>query len=276
MVTSPKTSGFATMMQNGTEERLSRLLLTIEKAPVGIANVSPTGQWLMVNRHLCEMLGYSEPELMRKTFQDLTYPEDLAEDVRQVERTLRNEISGYTMEKRYVRKNGSLVWIQLTVSLIRNTDQSPAYFISIVQDISLRKRIEAELQRSEHRLQLLQALPGVGSWELNLESGRCKWSSETYELMEQDRNVEPSLESFMDLVDPRDRKRVESALQDAVRGQREYNVKFRVVTPKQNVKEIASRGRVFYNLGDPVLSGVAWEEKTNGKGAKRARRQHSD
>jgi len=250
MVTSPKTSGFATMMQNGTEERLSRLLLTIEKAPVGIANVSPTGQWLMVNRHLCEMLGYSEPELMRKTFQDLTYPEDLAEDVRQVERTLRNEISGYTMEKRYVRKNGSLVWIQLTVSLIRNTDQSPAYFISIVQDISLRKRIEAELQRSEHRLQLLQALPGVGSWELNLESGRCKWSSETYELMEQDRNVEPSLESFMDLVDPRDRKRVESALQDAVRGQREYNVKFRVVTPKQNVKEIASRGRVFYNLGN--------------------------
>jgi PAS domain S-box-containing protein len=142
------------------EEQFSRLSRTIEKAPIGIANVSPTGQWLMVNRHLCEMLGYSAPELMKRTFQDITYPPDLAEDLRQVNRVLKNEIGGYSMEKRYVRKDGSLVWGLLTVSLIRNPDGSPAYFISIVQDITLRKRMEAELQRSENRLQLLQALLG--------------------------------------------------------------------------------------------------------------------
>ncbi len=248
------------------EEKLMRLGMTIEKAPVGIANVSPTGQWLMVNRHLCEMLGYTEPELVKKTFQDITYPEDLAEDVRQVQRTLKNEISGYAMEKRYIRKDGSLVWGLLTVSLIRNPDGSPSYFISIVQDISLRKRMEAELQRSNERLTLLQALPGVASWELDLDSGKCSWSSETYELLEQDRDVEPTLRGFLELIDPRDRSRVEKAIQEATKGRREYNTKFRVITPRKNVKIIVARGRVFYNLGNQVLSGVAWED---GRGARR-------
>lgn len=247
------------------EEQFSRLARTIEKAPIGIANVSPSGQWLMVNRHLCEMLGYSEPELMKRTFQDITCPPDLAEDLRQVNRVLKNEISGYSLEKRYVRKDGSLVWGLLTVSLIRNSDGSPAYFISLVQDISLRKRMEGELQRSENRLQLLQALPGIGSWELNLDSGKCSWSAETYELMDQDRNLEPSLASFMTMVHPGDRKRVEKALKQAVTGKREYNAEFRIITPSKKVKHIFSRGRVFYNLGNQVLSGVAWEKpnKTN-------------
>lgn len=177
--------------QESLEKRLARLSLTIEKAPVGIANVSPNGQWLTVNQRLCEFLGYSSAELMKKTFQDLTYPPDLAEDLAQVERVLRNEIGGYSMEKRYVRKDGKVVWALLTVSLIRNSDGSPEYFISVVQDINLRKRMEADLERSRMRLQLLHALPGVGSWELNLDSGECDWSTETYDLMEQDRASNP-------------------------------------------------------------------------------------
>jgi PAS domain S-box-containing protein len=253
------------------EEQFSRLSRTIEKAPIGIANVSPTGKWLMVNRHLCDLLGYSEPELVKRTFQDLTYPPDLEEDLRQVNRVLKNEISGYSMEKRYVRKDGSLVWGLLTVSLIRDSDGAPAYFISIVQDITLRKRMEAELQRSQNRLQLLQSLPGMGSWELNLDSGKCNWSAETYELMEQDRTIEPSLSTFLSLVHPGDRKRVEKAVEQAVKGKREYNAEFRITTPGNKVKHLVSRGRVFYNLGNQVLSGVVWEKpaKSNNSRARK-------
>lgn len=254
------------------EEQFSRLSRTIEKAPIGIANVSPTGQWLMVNRHLCDMLGYSAPELMKRTFQDITYPSDLAEDLRQVNRVLANEIGGYSMEKRYVRKDGTLVWGLLTVSLIRNSDGSPAYFISIVQDITARKRVEAELQRSENRLQLLQALPGVGSWELNLDTGKCSWSAETYELMEQDRGLEPSLATFVAMVHPGDRKRVEKAVEQAVKGKREYNAEFRIITPSKRVKHIFSRGRVFYNLGNQVLSGVAWEKPAKPNNSRQRKR----
>jgi len=247
--------------QEALEQRLARLSLTIEKAPVGIAHVSPGGQWLMVNQQLCKFLGYSPAELMKKTFQDLTYPPDLAEDLAQVDRLLRNEISGYSMEKRYVRKDGKLVWALLTVSLIRNSEGSPEYFISVVQDINLRKRMEADLERSQMRLQLLRVLPGVGFWELNLDSGKCNWSSETYDLMEQDPGMEPSLNSFIAMVHPGDRKRVEKALATAVKGQRQYDVTFRIVTPQKKTKQIISRGYVFYNLGNPVLTGVAWEKK---------------
>ena len=275
MGTHIETALLATSAGRGSvEEQFSRLSRTIDKAPIGIANVSPSGQWLMVNRHLCEMLAYSEPELMRRTFQDITFPADIEEDLRQVNRVLKNEISGYSMEKRYVRKDGSLVWGLLTVSLIRNSDGSPAYFISIVQDITLRKRMEAELQRSENRLQLLQALPGIGSWELDLETGRCNWSAETYDLMEQDRSVEPSLVSFLAMVHPGDRKRVQKAVDQAVNGKREYNVEFRIITAGRKVKQIFSRGRVFYNLGNQVLSGVAWEKPTkraNSRGRHRGR-----
>jgi PAS domain-containing protein len=141
-----------------------------------------------------------------------------------------------------------------------------------VQDITLRKRMETELQRSENRLQLLQTLPGVGSWELNLDSGKCNWSAETYALLEQDRNLEPSLASFIAMVHPGDRKRVEKAVEQAVKGKREYNAEFRIITPSKKVKHIFSRGRVFFNLGNPVLSGVTWEKpaKSNNSRARKS------
>jgi len=241
------------------ETRLSRLTTTIDKAPIGIAHVSPSGHWLMVNRHLCDMLGYTEPELTRKTFQDLTYAPDLAQDLRHVERMLNGEISSYSMEKRYLRKDGSLIWGRLSVSLIRDQNGAPEYFISVVEDISSRKQMEEDLQRSKQRLQLFRALPGVASWELNLDSGKCEWSEETYKLMEQDRSVQPSLDLFLGLIHPEDRNRVHKAIDEAITGKKEYNVEFRIIPPSKKVKYIVARGRVFYNLGNPVLSGVAWE-----------------
>ena len=253
----PKSS--ARVAKETTAQILSRLTMTIERAPIGIANVSPTGQWLTVNRHLCDILGYAEPELRKKTFQELTYPPDLEQDLANVERTLKGEIPGYSMEKRYVRKDGSIIWGLLFVSLIRKPDGTPDYFISIVEDITLRKRMEEELNRSQQRLQLFQALPGVGSWELDLEAGKCSWSTETYNLLEQDRSLEPTLARFLELIHPDDRARVQQAVEDATAGRKEYNVEFRVVPRPNRVKHVVARGRVFYNLGNPVLGGVAWE-----------------
>ncbi len=121
---------------------------TFNQAAVGIAHVSSTGQWLRVNQKLCEIVGYPHEELLQRTFQDITYPEDLEIDLDYLRQMLRNEISTYSMEKRYVRKDSSLVWINLTVSLVRELDGQPKYFISVVEDISDRKRAEVALQES--------------------------------------------------------------------------------------------------------------------------------
>src|SRR3954452_757280 len=118
---------------------------TFELAPVGVAHVSPEGKWLRVNRKFCEITGYSKEELLNLTFQDLTYPEDLPGDLEQAQSMLDGHQDQYSIEKRYVRKNGSLVWINLTVSAVRDASRKLKYFISLIEDIDARK--EADLAR---------------------------------------------------------------------------------------------------------------------------------
>ncbi len=129
-------------------EALNRSIF--EQAAVGIAQVGLEGRWLQVNDKVCEILGYSREELMQLTFQDVTYPEDLTASLDFVQRVLSGEIKTYTTEKRYVRKDGSLIWANLTVALVRN--ESPRYFISVVEDITARKQVEAELRLLSGRL----------------------------------------------------------------------------------------------------------------------------
>jgi PAS domain S-box-containing protein len=123
-------------------ESEERLLAVFEQAAVGVALVGLDGHWLRVNNKLCAIVGYSREELMGLTFQDVTHPDDLAVDLAYVERLLAGEISTYSLEKRYVRKDRSLVWINLTVSLARTPEGRPDCFISVVEDISPRKQAE--------------------------------------------------------------------------------------------------------------------------------------
>ncbi len=122
-----------------------RFIATFEQAAVGIALVGTDGRWLRVNRRLCDIVGYSEEALLTKTFQDITHPDDLNADLDQVQRMLAKEIDTYAMEKRYFHKDGSIVWVNLTVALTWQSDGSPDYFISAIEDISARKRMEKEL-----------------------------------------------------------------------------------------------------------------------------------
>jgi diguanylate cyclase (GGDEF)-like protein/PAS domain S-box-containing protein len=122
-----------------------------DDALVGIALVAPDGSWLRVNESLCRIVGRERDELYGMTFQDITHPEDLEADLAQLEETLAGARAGYQMEKRYLRPDGGVVWALLSVSLVRDTAGAPLHFISQVQDISERKRLEAELSRMATR-----------------------------------------------------------------------------------------------------------------------------
>ena len=108
----------------------------MEHSAIGTALVSPDGQLLQVNSALRRLIGYETEELAGLSFQDITHPEDLANDLAQVARLLSGGGSSYQMEKRYIRKDGSEVWGLLSVSLVRRPDGEPQFFISQVQDIS--------------------------------------------------------------------------------------------------------------------------------------------
>jgi PAS domain S-box-containing protein len=130
----------------------ARYHATFELAAVGIAHVDLEGRWLRLNDALLEILGYPREELLGKSFGEITHPDDLEEDEAQVRRLLAGEIQRYSMEKRYVRKDGGIVWASLTVSLVRGDNGKPQYFVSVVQDVTARKEAERALRESEAAL----------------------------------------------------------------------------------------------------------------------------
>ena len=132
-----------------------RFRATFEQAAVGIAHVSPDGHFLRINQKFCDIVGYSRAEMRALTFQDITHPDDLDADVAEVQRLLDGEGDTYSIDKRYIHKNGSIVWINLTVSLIRDDDAQPKWFAAVVKDITERKQTENALQKSEESFRSL-------------------------------------------------------------------------------------------------------------------------
>lgn len=138
-----------------TKRREQEILLqeAFENAPIGKALVGLDGTWIKVNHALCNILGYSSDELMKMTFQDITYEEDLDQDMQHVADLIEGRANSYQMEKRYKHKSGHLVWALLSVTIVRDDNQSPRYFISQIMDITYRKLTETELKHNRAELE---------------------------------------------------------------------------------------------------------------------------
>jgi PAS domain S-box-containing protein len=144
-------------MEAQLRESERRFRLTFEQVAVGIAHVAIDGRWLLVNQRLCDIFGYTRDELQALTFQDVTHADDLEQDLAYFRQMLAGEISEYTMEKRYIRKDGTVIWGHLKVSLVRNEQGEADYFISVIEDISARKQAEAEYRQLLMREQAARA-----------------------------------------------------------------------------------------------------------------------
>jgi len=156
----------------------ARFRAIFTNAAVGLARVALDGRFLEANQPLCDILGYTSDELLTKTFGDITHRDDLATDLRGMQRMLAGEIENYLREKRYRRKDGSVVWANLTVSLAHKADGSPDYFISIIEDISARRQAEAHLRESDERLSLALKAAGLGIFEWDVQADRAVWENE--------------------------------------------------------------------------------------------------
>jgi PAS domain S-box-containing protein len=149
---------FEVLDRKETEKRLreseKRFRNAFDHAPIGISIVSPDGRWVEVNRTLCEMVGYSEKELLTINFQRITHPDDLRTDLEYIRRMLDGSIREYQLEKRYIHRNGNIIWILLSVSLMRDEMGVPLYFIAQIVDITERKRAEQVLQDAKETAEL--------------------------------------------------------------------------------------------------------------------------
>ncbi|WP_019502531.1 PAS domain S-box protein [Pseudanabaena sp. PCC 6802] len=131
------------------QESEARFRGTFDQAAVGIAHVDADGRWLKVNQRYCDILGYSEAELLGMTFRDVTHPDDIEMNTEYYRQLRTGEIADYGIEKRYICKDGHMVWVALTVSPVFNSEGEPQYYTAVVEDISDRKRAEAELKQAK-------------------------------------------------------------------------------------------------------------------------------
>jgi PAS domain S-box-containing protein len=136
-----------------SEEQLRAMF---ELASIGMAQADPrTGQWLRVNQKLCAITGYSAAEMLQMRVPELTHPDDRQKDGEQFARVVRGEAPDYRLEKRYVRKDGTLVWVNVNMTVIRDAAGQPTRTMATIEDITERKRVEEWLYESERRFRLL-------------------------------------------------------------------------------------------------------------------------
>ncbi|NEP02733.1 MAG: PAS domain S-box protein [Symploca sp. SIO2E9] len=198
-----------------------RFRATFEQAAVGIAHTGFDGKFLRLNHKCCDIVGYTHAQMLTKSFVDITHPDDVDVDQRYVEELLAGEIDTFSMEKRYYRQDNSIVWVNLTGSLVRKPSGELDYFVGVIEDISDRKQAEAALQDSEQKYRsVVESVKEVifqtdmkGLWTFLNPA----WTEIT------GFSIEDSLgKNFIDYIHPDDHKQCLEIWQKLTTGQQEY------------------------------------------------------
>lgn len=238
-----------------TAEKVARSFRsTFENAAVGIAHVALDGRILQVNDRFCDIAGHRREELLGLTFMEITHPEDVEADWHQTRELLAERIQRYGMEKRYRRKDGTYIWIHLTVSLQRDGAGNPEHFIAVIEDISARKLALEALEQSERRLSLALSAGGLGVWDWDVKADRVTWGGGLAQLTGLSaQSVPATLDQFLDVVHPADRESVHEAVKNALAHDQPYDIEFRTLTSDGNVHWTLRKGTVLRDeTGAPV------------------------
>jgi PAS domain S-box-containing protein len=155
--------------EQALQESLARLARTEAFSSVMVAHVGLDGRWLKVTPTFCNLLGYTEEEILSRTIQDLTHPDELEADVRERQRLLDGQAKSFDIEKRLLRRDGSVVWVDVNCSVVLDAESRPVQFVTYTRDITERKQTEEALRESETRYRALCENSGVGIWQITPE-----------------------------------------------------------------------------------------------------------
>lgn len=196
-----------------------RFRAAYRNATVGMSIADLHGRLQEVNQRLCTILGYSEEELLTRTFQSLTHPDDVGHNLERLEKLLDGTADVDVFEKRYIRKDGDIVWAQVGLSVIRDEAGTPLYTLALVQDITERKRAAGALRASEERFHFAIEATNDGMWDWDMRTGVVYYSPQWVRLLGYlPDEVTPSPAFFFGLVHPEDVARVTEVLQAHVDG----------------------------------------------------------
>jgi len=218
-----------------------------EYSPIGMVLVSVEGKFLKVNKSVCDMLGYTADELITKTFQEITYPEDLEADLTLLQKTLNKEVSGYQMEKRYIKKDGGLIWALLNVGIVRDKTEAPLYFVSQIKDITERREAETILKESERRWIFASEGSGGGIWDLDLVNNTVFHSKQCLSMIGLEEHEFSNMPGqWTNRVHPDDRDKYVADVRAYINGESDfYSNQHRVLCKDGTYKWVLDRGKVI-------------------------------
>jgi PAS domain S-box-containing protein len=240
-------------VEEALQESEERFRLTIDEAPIGMALQTLDGRFVRVNRALCEIVGYSSGELTELTFQAITHPDDVDADLALRGQLARGEIPRYDLGKRYIRRDGTIVDIQLSASILRTREGAPLYSIVQIEDITERKQAEAALKDSERRLTLALDSAQMGMWDLDLLTDTSVRSLRHDQIFGYSTAVPTwGAAVFMTHVVPEDRDVAKRAFEQAFVSDN-FDMECRIRWADESIHWISAKGRVYRNpKGDPV------------------------
>jgi diguanylate cyclase (GGDEF)-like protein/PAS domain S-box-containing protein len=213
-------------------------------APIGMALTALDGRWLRVNQALCKITGYTERGLLERTFRDITHPDDLASSINSLRRLLDGTIPHHTADKRVLSPSGDVIWVNVSVSLVRDAHGHPHHFVAQVQDISQRKRDEHALREERLALDEAQRIARVGSWSWDMRSGTTSWSAELCRIFERNPDDGPAtFEELLVKVHPQDRARVHEEYAKTLRGGATVEIDYRILCRDGSTRMLRGIGR---------------------------------
>ncbi len=198
-------------------------------AATGIVMNTPDGRFLMANPAYYAIVGYTEAELQAMDTRELTHPEDRTRYAAQRDRMLAGELESFSEEKRYLKKNGSAVWVHSTVSMVRSASGEATHIISVTEDITERRAIQDKLRQSEALLRIAGRTARIGGWMLELPSNHVVWSDEVCKIHEAPPGTSPSLQESLAVYPPPQRAKIEAAVQACIDSQTPFDEELEMV-----------------------------------------------
>ncbi|RZI42406.1 PAS domain S-box protein [Herbaspirillum sp. HC18] len=218
-----------------------------DDATVGLALLSDNGNFIDANRPFCSALGYDRKELLQHRFFDISHPDDRAADEAVPKKLLSGEMHSLSWERRCVRKDGTVVWAKLSLSVTRPTKEVAPYFLASFENISERKALQESLRGIAANMAKTEAMSLGGTWEWDIENDLAMASPEAYQMLGLPANpAGADLAFFMARVHPEDRQKITEAIRTAITGEKRYGTECRVCLPDGTERLTLVSGEIYH------------------------------
>lgn len=217
-----------------------------ENGPFGMVMADFNFRFKEVNPAFVQILGYDKAELLNFTFRDVTHPDDINKDLINIQKLLKREISIYKTEKRYLRKDGQVIWGSLTVTTAYDSEGAFLYFLGIIEDITWRKEAEIELKKSKQLLSETEIIGKVGGWEFNIDTFTQTWTDEVYRIHEVDPDFNPNVDNGINFYTPESQPVIEEAVKRIIETGEPFDLELDIITARGNVRKVHSIGKADF------------------------------